>query len=147
MVDEDKFTRVSGEKLNLERINELQKRGNEIKVNPWVWNDELSNWNFILWKNLIDSLLDEVWSRLNETERRFCKIEREIVGLMILRFPIYINKAGISAHKKKIVCIEKNKIIIKKVIFKYDNFVRDYIEKYYAPLTQPSGGDESGVYD
>jgi len=147
-MEEDKTSRVSGEKNNLERIHELQKKVNEVKLTPWNKNEEKDCWNYQLWIELIGGLLDEVWSRLNPDERKEGKAKREIIDSLLKKFPPFKMVGGTSPKRTYKVYSNDNQTILKREIIKYDNLVRDYIEKYYASSYNEEGGEESGLsYD
>lgn len=147
-MEEDKTSRVSGEKNKLERINNLQQKINEIKLTPWTFNEDKGDWNYKLWIELVGCMLDEVWSQLNKDERKEGRSKRESVDELIKRLPPFKISYGSNIKKKYIFSDNENQTILKREIIKYDNLVRDYIEKYYASSFSEEGGDESGLsYD
>lgn len=141
--DENKFSRVSGEHHNIDRVHELQREINEVKIIPWNPNELKGEYNYKLWIELIGCLLDEVWSRLNEDEKNKGVVMREIVFIVLKKYPPMKMKS--NSIQKGIVHIISNREKVKKVIIEYDNLIRDFIEKYYAPSPAEQGGDESGV--
>lgn len=119
--------------LQLNRLNSLQEKINEVNLNLRVFDEEIQGYNYNIKFNLLNTLFSEVSARCSEKEKKLAKkFEKGIPQLMLTNSPHRpgsIAVGGLIRHEIKFY--QKDFDILKKILFGYELIIKELLHKYF----------------
>ena len=127
------------------RMHDIKRKINSCKINPTAFNFNENIWNYELWINCIEMILDEIWFKLSGDEREeISEYQDSINKFMSECVIVEVKTQTVYPYKKNEVVNKTKWLKIKKLIVNYDRLVRDYMDKY--GFGNPDGGTEEDDY-
>lgn len=113
------------------RIHEVQRLINLAKINPTSYNKEYNLWNYQLWFNCLNTLLDEIWSKLYPEEKKQANKDRTSMIATMSTYNVIKSKhlADYSDKKVSVIDAEKWKKLL-LLLIEYDNYVKDLMDAH-----------------
>lgn len=135
--EEVRGAKINGGIFQVIRLHELQDMINRCWRNPLAFNTEEGSFNFELIFSSSQSMLSEVWPKLEVSDKKeSLKLSSWIEQQLILN-PIYRFQNERGGEPK---IIKDNWLIMKKALQYFDLIVRGYLEQH--GLTNPSMNDQ-----
>jgi len=130
--------------LQMQRIDELQRRLNLLNIDPIGFNIHTGQHNFHTIFRTINSLYSEASSKLSNDEiQEGDKIRKIISGLIKYKPIFYFTVCDTMGEQRKIQEINNdNWILLQEMLFAYEITVRHYLEEH--DLTSPRQEEEGG---
>jgi len=125
--------------FQVQRIHEVQRMINIAKINPQSFNYDYNIWNYELWFNCLNTLIDEIWPKLYSKEQKhIAKDEkgetdkfRDQMLKMIDNFKVVEQKFMDGYSDKKVTLINKQKFSkIHRALIYYDNYVKGLMNEH-----------------
>jgi hypothetical protein len=123
--------------FHTQRIHEIQSMINICKINPTTYNQDYNSWNYEIWLNCLNALLDEIWSNLDDDDddekseiKQANKVRKGVLG-PIRKLSIVQPKNVDSFSNKKVLVINNEEWYkIYDLLMMYDNYIKILMKKH-----------------
>lgn len=115
--------------LKMHRLDRLQNTINDCSNNPLSYNEEINTFNYELRFSTCNSLLQEIYSKLSEEERKDILALKNAIEIILIKYPIHSYKSNVITKKKELKINNNNWLVIKNWLYKYELKLRDLLDK------------------
>lgn len=117
--------------FQIQRIHEVQRMINIAKINPTSFNHDYNLWNYRLWFNSLNTLLDEVWPKLSQDEKESATDTRTKMIQLVSKHNVVEDKKIRSSVSQKMQVINEERFSsLHMALIHYDNFVKELLNSH-----------------
>lgn len=91
------------------RLDDSKKNVNQLSLNPLAFNEEYSQFNYIVMFNEYSNTVKDIFPKLNDTEKKLIISQRSTLKEYISLFPVWVTK------KQKVYPFSSSKVLNKPV--------------------------------
>jgi len=138
-----KVSEFNSAALKMIRLNKIQDTINQVNGNLLMFNVNFGLYNYVLKKNMIESLLQEVESKLDDQERKDAVFAQKVINDFMETYPImqkgkqgYFSNNQLTPHPE-------NWKKLQQLLFAYESLVRKLIDAH--GMDTKYGEDDYGL--
>lgn len=118
--------------LKMQRIHTAQEILNNVRINLLAWNEQYGKYNYEVAIANMNSLCYEVYPVMKPNEQKEFYLLRNLTDDLLSYKPIYekVKSSNFNGSQNKEKLNESNWNLLKKVMFKFEDFARVQIDSH-----------------